>query len=271
MKFFLFFLFIFYQSVLFAKELRIVTLAPNLTEIVFALGLGQNIVGDTVQCDYPMQAKTIFKVGDYINPNIERILSVKPNYVLATMGNPLPILNKLEQQGIKVLKIQDPKKANELLILIHDIANEFGVQSQGEKISNQILDAINQLKSHKVTNKKFLFVLQFDPIYSVSDETWVGNLFTLAGYMNVVGKSKISYPVISTEFLIKNKPDIIFTGYDPKLTLDENKKIQFAHLVKIFGQKSAETVQIVFIPKDILVRPGPRIVDGVYFIEGISN
>ena len=256
---------------LFASELRIVSLAPNLTEIVYALGLGKNLVGDTPQCDYPAQAKLIYKVGDYINPNIERILSVKPTYVLATIGNPHAVLNKLTLQGIKVIEVADPKTAAELPISIEKIATELGVQSQGKKISDQISQSIKELQLHKVTNKKFLFVIQYNPIYSLSDDTWIGNLFTLAGYTNVVGKSRISYPIVAQEYLIKNIPDIVFTGADSHLSLEENKQIELVQLEKIFGEKAAKKIQIIFLPKDILVRPGPRIIEGIHFIESLSH
>ena len=85
-----------YANLSSVHEERIVTLAPSLTEIVYALGLGKELVGDTLQCDYPLPAKKISKVGDYINPNIEKILQQKPTIVLATIGNPISILNKLE-------------------------------------------------------------------------------------------------------------------------------------------------------------------------------
>lgn len=261
-----------FHCFLFAKDnnLRIVSLAPNLTEIVYALGLGEHLVGDTLQCDYPQNAKIIYKVGDYINPNIERILSVKPNYVLATIGNPRAILNKLEMQGVHVVVVEDPKNARELTSSIEKIANELHVQNQGTLISKKIKDAIINLQNHKVKNRKFLFLIQFDPIYSVSNKTWIGNIFTLGGYENIVGDSKISYPVVTHEYLIKNPPDIVFSGSDIKLTLEQNKKIQMDKLKKIFGDKVAQKIQLVFLPKDLLVRPGPRIVDGIHFLESLS-
>lgn len=269
MKKFIFYIILFIHISLFSKETRIISLAPNLTEIVYALGLGGNLVGDTNQCDYPEQAKNIYKVGDYINPNIERILITKPNYVLATLGNPRSLVNKLKLQGINVIEAEDPKNAKELKILIEKVANKLGVSAQGKEISNHISQAIEELEQHKVKNKRFLFILQYDPIYSISNNTWIGNLFALAGYDNVVGASKISYPIISTEYLIKNKPDMVFVGNNPHISQEENNKIQRFKLEQIFGMNEAKSIRIIYLPKDILVRPGPRIIDGIHFIESL--
>ncbi len=265
---FIFILFFINISV-FANELRIVSLAPNLTEIVYSLGLGKNLVGNTSQCNYPESAKNIYKVGDYINPNIERILFTKPNVVLATEGNPQSILNKLKLQGIKVIET-NPKTAEELPISIEKISFELGVNVQGEQISKKIAHEIKLLKNNKKSNKKFLLLLQFDPIYSVSDKTWLGNLFTLGGYVNVIGSSRISYPIVSKEYLIKHKPDIIFAGREEQVSAEDEKRIQLYKLEKIFGKEEVKKIILITLPKDILVRPGPRIIEGMHFIESLS-
>lgn len=269
--FLIFNLFFVYINTNAKEDIRIVTLSPNLTEIVYSLGLGKHLVGDTLQCDYPEQAKFVNKVGEYINPNIEKILSVNPNYVLATIGNPRSILNKLKLQGIHVIEVDDPKTAGELPASIEKIADKLGVQNQGKKIATEISQAISELTAHKVNNKKFLFVIQYNPIYSLSNDTWIGNLFTLAGYTNVVGTSKVPYPIIAPEYLIKNVPDIVFAGFNSHLTLEENKEIEFLQLEKIFGTNVAQKIKIIFLPKDILVRPGPRVIDGIHFIESLSE
>ena len=251
-----------------SNDLRLVSLAPNLTEIIYALGLGKNLVGDTIQCDYPAEAKKINKVGDYINPNLEQILSLKPNIVLATMGNPKALLNKLELFGIQVVEVEDSKSLAQLPLMIEGIASKLHAGNQGKNLSKRISNSLFILSQHKENGKKFLFVLQHNPLYSLSDNTWIGNLFSLAGYTNVVGKSRINYPIVSQEYLILNTPEYIFTSANSHLTLEENKKIEVMELNKIFLPEQVKNMKIIFLPKDIFVRPGPRVVDAIDFLMG---
>lgn len=237
-----------------AKPLRIVSLAPNLTEIVYALGLGKNLVGSTLQCDYPLQAKNNFKIGDYNNPNVEKILQSQADVVLATEGNPLATVKKLKNFGLQVIEF-NPQTVEELPSSIEKIALQLGVPDKGKEIAKSIRLGIEQLKKQKdlstKPNSSFLIVLADNPIYSASNKTWVGSLFSLTGLSNVVGMSRIKYPTVSREYLVKNRPDFIFSeSFDPKL--------------KLLGGK------LIIFPKDIFFRAGPRIVEGMKFMESLQ-
>ena len=270
MKFFIFLLSVLFSFSAFCDDLKIVSLAPNLTEIVYGLHLQQYLVGNTSQCDFPIEAKNIYKVGDYINPNTEKILYAKPNTVLATMGNPRSLLNKLKIFGVHVIEVVDPKTVKDLSQIIINISSELGHKSEGIVLSNKINLAAQKLQSQKQSKTKFLFVLQFNPIYSVSNETWIGNIFSIAGYKNIVGKSRISYPVVSNEYLIHNPPEVVFTGTNRLLTKNQNKEEVFIQLEKIFGHNVAQKIKIILIPNDIFVRPGPRVVDAMQFLKGLK-
>ena len=258
--------FLFSQISFASNKQKIVTLAPNLTEIVYALGLGNDLVGNTILCDYPDQAKKVFKVGNFNNPSIERIVSSGANIVLATEGNPISKLNLLKPMGIKVVQVK-PQSAEDLPKIILTIANTLGVEKEGINLASNIEKSLNEL-SKKNSKKSFLIVLQFNPIYSVSEETWLGGLFKLSGLKNVVGKSVIKYPIVSNEFLVKNKPDIILVGAVEGKSNSDSLKIQKSKIEQLFG-KDSEKIEVILIPKDVLVRPGPRIVEGIKFIESI--
>lgn len=105
-------------------------------------------------------------------------------------------------------------------------------------------------------------------MYSVSNDTWLGNLFVTSGLKNIVGNSVIKYPVVSSEYLIKNKPDIILVGYVNGKGKKESLEIQSKKVYNIFGY-GAKNIEVVLVPKDVLVRPGPRIIEGIKFIEGL--
>lgn len=233
-----------------AKPLKIVSLAPNLTEIVYALGLGKNLVGSTLQCDYPLQAQKNFKIGDYNNPSVEKILQSQADVVLATEGNPLAIVKKLKNFGVQVIEF-NPQSVEELPSSIEKIAFQLGVPDKGREIAKSIRLEMNRLEKQKVSRGSFLIVLADNPIYSASNKTWIGSLFSLTGLNNIVGMSRIKYPTVSREYLVKNKPDFIFSeSFDANL-------------------KPLGTRLIVF-PKDIFFRAGPRIVEGMKFMESLQ-
>lgn len=252
-----------------ASELRIVSLAPNLTELVYALGLGKNLVGNTIQCDYPKEAVNVYKVGDYIRPSLERILTAHPNVVLATEGNPLSLLSLLKAQHIRVITTR-PQSPQELKNSVLEVGKALGVEQKSSLLAKQIEEAMRHLAAQPPKQKSFLLALQFDPIYAVAPNTWLGGLFELAGYKNVVPVGPVRYPVLSREFLFLHPPELIFVGMLSGKTEAESLALQKAQLQKILTPQQMQHVRVVVMPKDILVRPGPRIVEGIHFIESLS-
>lgn len=240
-----------------------------MTEIIYALGEENKLVGNTILCDYPLQAKTIYKIGNFNNPNVERIITKGANIVFATEGNPDDKLKFLEKNNIKVIKFQ-PQTVNEISDMIYTISKELGVVNKGNELALQIKNSIENLKKmSKINKRKFLFILQFEPIYTFSKNTWIGSIFKLGGFENIIGNSSIRYPRISDEFLIKNKPEIFFIGGIEGKSKEESIEIYNKKLGKLYGNLK-EKFNIVIVPKDILVRPGPRIVDGIKFLESIK-
>jgi iron complex transport system substrate-binding protein len=265
-KFFLFCVFLFSGQLALAKELRIVSLAPNLTEIVYALGKGENLQGSTAQCDYPAAAKKNFKVGDYVSPSLERIVQVKPDLVLATEGNPREILVKLKKLGMNVLET-NPQSAAELPFEIEKIAKATNAEAQGKKLAQGIQEALASYKGIHKSAKRFVLVLQFDPLYSANAETWLGNLLALGGLKNIAAQTALKYPVLSREFLIQEKPDIAFVSFSEAKSNAE--LLAKENLAKVFSP-GAPPAQTVLLPADILVRPGPRIVEGIAFLKSLK-
>ncbi|WP_186646264.1 ABC transporter substrate-binding protein [Fluviispira vulneris] len=261
-------LILFYFQIAYANNTqKIVTLAPNLTEIVFALELEGKLVGNTFLCDYPIKAKSIFKVGQYNDPSLEKILTSGATVVLATKGNPIAKLNKLKSYGINIIEV-NPERAEDLPVIINDIAKKLGAEKKGEIVAKKIKEALFSLENKPKKNKSFLFALQFNPLYSVSEDTWLGGLFLKSGLKNIVGKSIIKYPIITKEFLIKNRPDIILVGSIKGKNIDESLKIQTQNIKNIYGN-DIDKIKVIIVPDDVLVRPGPRIVEGIKFIESL--
>ncbi len=263
-----------YKASIASEKLKIVTLAPNLTEIVYELGLGSFLVGNTTWCDYPEEAKYVNKVADYKNIDFERILFSGANYILVTEGRSIAKLNFLKTwMKFKIIEF-NPQNPHDIPKMLRSLAQEFaftkigrslGVLKKGEMIALHIEKELLKLAQKKDTRKSFLLVLQFNPLYSVSENTWLGGLFLLSKLKNIVGKSSAQYPILQKDFLLKNKPDLILVPLMKGKNLEEGFIFQKKKINMIFGENSKD-ILVKSIPQDVLFRPGPRIVEGIRFI-----
>lgn len=247
----------------------VVSLAPNLTEIVYALGAQDRLAGITEQCDHPSVVRALPKIGDFASPSLERIIQTRARVVLATEGNPRDILTRLKARGVSIVEAH-PKTASELPAAVRTIGEALGVPDRAQDLVARIEAALKSLPGPNAKGPRALVALQFDPIYSVSDATWLGDLFKRSGFTNVAGDSPVTYPVVSREALIAAKPGIVFvTGqWSSDRAFDQRKETHLAEasLRKIYGIK-AVLPRIVVLPPDVFVRPGPRIVDAISFLK----
>jgi iron complex transport system substrate-binding protein len=244
------------------KPKRIVSLAPSITEILFALKLNKEIVGVTNFCNYPKHAKNKEKVGGFTNPSLEKIVSLKPDLVIATYGNPLNLINKLNKLKINTFVI-NPKNINDVIKNIEVIGKLTGKEKCAKNLTKKLKDKMNKIiKLAKKLKKKKVFLLLWDkPLTTVGSKTYINDLVDLVGCENIAKNSKLSYPIYSLEKLIIENPDIIIL-----IGMGENwkhkiKKIKNNHIwEKISAVKNNK---IYLIDPDLVNRPGPRIVNGL--------
>ncbi len=248
---------------------RIISLAPSNTEILFAVGAGDQVVGVTDFCNYPEGALNKEKVGGFSNPNVEKIISLKPDFVFGARGNPKDLLLRLSDMGIKTLAF-DPRSIEDVFSLIEligditdhpDKASEllFRLKEKRKKIDDEV---------KRFEKKKVYLEIWNNPYMSVGKDTFVGKLIEEAGGINIAEDAKGDWPMLSQEYIIKENPQIIILGYmgaDP------------GEVTKRPGWKNIDAVKnerIYTIDPDIIFRPGPRIIDGLYelfrFIHGES-
>lgn len=257
---------------------RYVSLAPNLTEILFAID-AQPVVGTSDQCDFPAAALQTQKIGSYSSPQFELILKANPSQVFATEGNPRALLEKLRQQGISVVEF-NPKTLREVPAALLSLAKAGAMgenpKAKAAELAHKMESAINTLPGPQKTGPKALLVLQWEPVYSVNGQTWLGDILTQAGYRNVVEQSALAYPVVSQEFLIKNKPDLIFVAgawkHDANIVAEQQRTLAEGQtqLIKLYGAK-ALLPKVVVLPPDIFVRPGPRLIEAIAFLKTLSR
>ena len=206
---------------------RIISLAPNITEILFALGLGERVIGVTQHCNYPAEALAKPRVGTYIDLNIEKILSLKPDLVVATAdGNEKGSVERLAAFKIPVLVI-NPKNLNEVFEAVKTIGQVTLKENRAEKLirslkkrADRVIRACLPLSHPRV----FLQINEY-PLMTVGRDTFHNNLIKQAGGINISGEEAIKYPKYSLEQVLRSNPEVILITTMERGSLAEQKKI----------------------------------------------
>ena len=293
---FLFFLVTFYFSLVTASNAeapkRIISLAPSTTEILFAAGLGDRIVGVTTFCDYPEEAKKKPKIGGMSNPSLEAVVRLKPDIVVMTTdGNPREFEQKLRSMKIKTLVFEsltlaelpdgirkmgialDAKErfdilASEIELTINKFRlrrQEAGVRSQKSSINNSspATTRLGSPKSRHSSPKKVLFIIWPEPLIVAGPRTAINDAINLLGGINIAENAKGRYPKYSLEEIFRQSPDIIFIGKGHK----DMEKLS-SGLLKRLSNVPAVKNKKVFYVTDSLYRHGPRVIKGIEELAG---
>ena len=241
---------------------RIVSLAPNITEILFSLGLDEEIVGVSIHCNFPEKAKSRVRVGSYISLDFERITSLKPDLIIATgAGNTREMVDRSEKLGFTTYVIF-PKNFNDILRSVAHIGQVVnrdrearGIIEEMRKRSQRVIELTKDLPRPKV------FIQIGDaPIVTVGKGSFADDLIRLAGGENIAGKEKEVYPRFGMEEILKRSPEVIvISSMNPKG--DYQKTLQEWTRWKTIP--AVKNGRIHLIDSDLLDRPSPRIIDGL--------
>jgi iron complex transport system substrate-binding protein len=239
---------------------RVVSLAPNLTEIVFAVGGGNRLVGDTTYCDFPAEAKNIAKVGDTLHPSLEKIIALQPQVVLVSTASQLEgFTQQLQSHNISVF-VTDPHDLEGVFRSIEQVGEILGETDQAKLVVQRLRERStvveNTVKS--ATPIRVFYQLSAEPLYTAGHDAFVTDLIKRAGAISVTADVPGAWPKYSAESALAAKPDAIIlpTGGamgEGNLTVAEPLR-----------KSPAVTNNRVYkINDDHLVRPGPRAVDGL--------
>jgi iron complex transport system substrate-binding protein len=189
---------------------RLVSLAPSMTETIYALGMEDLLVGDTDYCDYPAAAARKHKVGGAINPSLEEIASLKPDLVLVTKGfNRLETVQQLERLGIAAYAT-DPHTIDDIRSSLHKLADLLGNPTAGETLDGQLLRQESDLRQRleNTPSKRVLFVVWTEPLISIGKHTFIADALIHAGANSVVESSQ-DWPQMSLEEMVRLQPDFL--------------------------------------------------------------
>ncbi len=241
---------------------RIVPLAPSLTEILYYLGLGDKVVGVTNYSYYPPEALEKPKIGSYIDVNIEKILTLGPDLVIGTKdGNKPGIVDLLEQAKIPTY-IVDPRNVEEVINTIRIIGRLCAIEEKADGLADGLEARLDRIKKSVEKQEKPLVFLQINlhPIMTVNKNTFHQDIITIAGGINMTADSRINYPRVSIEEIIRKKPEIMIIS-----SMDRGGEFEKARQewLKWTSIPAARDKKVYLIDSDLIDRPSPRIIDGI--------
>ncbi|UCH82135.1 MAG: cobalamin-binding protein [Nitrospiraceae bacterium] len=247
---------------------RIVSLAPSTTEILFAAGLGNKIVGVTTFCDYPEEAKSKPKIGGMSNPSMEAVISLKPDIVIMTTdGNPKAFEQRLISMNIRTYVFR-ARTIAQLPDGIRRLGQEIEEEDKFNKLALDIKGALNDLqKGVQAGNKKVLFMIWPEPLMVAGPGTAIHDAIHLLGAINIAGDAKIQYPKYSIEEIVHRSPDIIFIGKAYGMDMQKTAVGLLSRISYIPAVKNNN----VYYVSDHLYRLGPRIIPGIKELAGYLN
>jgi cobalamin transport system substrate-binding protein len=239
---------------------RIVSLAPNLTEIVYAVGAGDRLVGRTSYCDYPPQAKSVTEIGDTMHPSIERIIALKPQIVLVSTASQLESFTRqLDDQKIAVY-VTNPKNLDEIFLSIERLGELFGTSETAKKLATELRTRTEKVEAVVASAKpvRVFYQVSEQPLYTIGRDAYLTDLIRRAGGVSVTGGVATAFPRYSDEAALASKPDAII--------LPSGGSMGNANSTVASALKNSPAVmnnRVYKINDDHLSRPGPRLVDGL--------
>ena len=239
---------------------RIVSLAPNLTEIVYAVGAGNKLVGDTTYCDYPDAAKNVTKIGDTMNPSIERIIALKPQIVLVSTASQLEAFTKqLDQQNITVY-VTNPQSLDGVFRSIQTLGDLFDHHDLAKALAGGLTTRAATVEAGLRTTKpvKVFYQVSGEPLYTIGREAYLTDLIRRAGGVSVTAEVPGAFPRFSDEAALASKPDAII--------LPTGGSMGSANATVAASLRNSPAVlnnRVYRINDDHLSRPGPRLVEGL--------
>ena len=240
---------------------RVLSLAPSLTEMLFAIGLDEQIVGVTNFCNYPPAAAGKPKVG-YTQPNLESLLALSPDMVAAP-GELLraDVLAKLEALKVPTF-IFEAKSLEHILAHIHTLGRIFERSSAADVLTRHMRERIAEVsrRVETVERKRVLYVLSSHPLITVGPDSYIHQMIELAGGINVAAGTSGAYPRLSMETVLENDPEILVFPVGSTESVPEHEQQTWKRWT---GLSAVQHHRLHVVSSDALNRPGPRVVDGL--------
>jgi iron complex transport system substrate-binding protein len=262
-----------------AEPQRIVSTAPSITELLYALGLGDRVVGVTRYCRYPPEAQSKPKIGDYINPNLEVIASLRPDLVIV-QTNPVRLAERLGALHLRTIEV-DQQSIAAIYNSIRVIGDATGASARATQLIDSVRRNLEEIRARAAPRIDFdgrpswlkpvrvMFVVgrspnRLDGLVVAGKASYLNEVFELAGGENVFRDALAAYPAVSMEEVMARNPDVIIDMGDMADTVnvtDEHKRSVVALWQRLSMLSAVKHHRIFAVASDIYVTPGPRVVD----------
>ena len=254
--------------------MRVISLAPSNTEMLFALGAGNRIVGVTEYCNYPLEANSINKVAGFNTVNLEKVAQVRPDLILAIRGNDMESLRSLRQLGIPVFSF-DIQNLDQVSSALRRLGALLGVENRANTIADSLESRVRLVRREikDVPDKpKVMWGFWGDPIYTAGAKTMIDDVIETAGGKNMGRLAKGAWPQISLETVVQWAPDVIITTHVPGGVghlLNEVNRLRETDGWKLIP--AVQSGRIHYVEADWLLRPGPRLVDALQSVAHLLH
>ena len=247
----LFFGVFFFCSYAYAEKTTYVSLTPSITEIVYALGAQDNLVGVSTECNYPKEASLKTKIGNTFFVDREKIIRLKPDYVFS-MESTQYLLASFKYSQIKPIFFKFDT-IDDVYKNIEYIARLSNKTQRSEKLISGIKKQISESKTN--SPKKILYLVQVNPMISIGKKSFITDVIQKSGQLSVTSNLNAYYPTISEEFAVKSSPDIVVVNF-----FDDTRRL--GQLVP-----HSEIIILSDEERDIINRPGPRVYKSVQYFS----
>jgi len=248
-----------------AGTMRIVSVTPATTEIACALGLENELVGVSTFCDYPPSVKSKDKIGSFSDPNIEKIIMLKPDVVLATGLEQAQAVEKMRKLGLNVIPVE-PDDFEGLFRSVMEIGKACGKDKEAAELVRDMRRSLDSIRT-KVSRTdeslrpKVYFEIWNDPIMTAGKGSFIDEMISTAGGINIADDTGRPFSQFSAELVVARDPDVIILGY---MAGGKSAAGSVGGRIGWGGIKAVKAGRVYDdIDPDTLFRPGPRLIDGV--------
>ena len=243
--------------------LRIVTLAPHLTEMMFAIGAGDRQVGRVSHSDYPEQAKAVPLVGDNLHVDMERLVALKPDLLVVWLhGSAGPQLEALKKLGIPLF-YSEPHTLEQIEDTLLRLGRLAGTEPRARQVADGMRDDLKNLAARyagRPTVRTFYQVWD-KPLYTLNGRHYVSDVLHLCGGENIFSSLSATAPVVDVEAVLKENPEAVVSG-DTRAPGENGLMLWRSYPALLAAQRG----NLFALDPDLLVRPGPRIVAGAVIV-----
>jgi iron complex transport system substrate-binding protein len=244
--------------------LRVVSLVPSVTEIVYAVGAGKMLVANTNQCDFPEAAKSVYKVGDFLSPDLERIVALRPSLVFLTLPMHRQLLEKLNESRVPTY-VSRPADIEAVFREIDTVAQLLGRRAAGESLVAVMRRRLDSIAAFPDTPRVYVEITG-TPLMTAGGGTFINELLARAGGRNVFAASVQEYPVVDPEAVVRADPQVILLLHPDMSVRDVAQRVGWGGISAVENGRIYDELD-----EDLLFRPGPRIVDGVVLLAQLLH